>query len=185
MNQKLIIGIIVAVLVVGGVAAYAMSQSKNEVASDQMTEDKMMTDDKTNSDDAMMADKKTEDDKMMSEDKTTNDAMPGDTMMKAGSYEDYSPSKIASEHAEGNKVVLFFHATWCPYCKAANAAFTSRASEIPAGVTVLKTDYDSNDELKKKYGVTYQHTFVQVDASGNMITKWNGGDIDALKQNIK
>ena len=85
MNQKLIIGIIVAVLVVGGVAAYAMSQSKNEVASDQMTEDKMITNDKTNSDDAMMADKKTEDDKMMSEDKTTNDAMPGDTKMKAGS----------------------------------------------------------------------------------------------------
>jgi hypothetical protein len=49
----------------------------------------------------------------------------------------------------------------------------------------LKTDYDSNNELKKKYGVTYQHTFVQIDSNGNMITKWNGGDIDTLKQNLK
>ena len=32
-----------------------------------------------------------------------------------------------------------------------------------------------NIELKKKYEVTYQHTFVQVDAQGNMIKKWSGG----------
>ena len=102
-----------------------------------------------------------------------------------GGYEEYSPAIVEAVQKTGNKVVLFFHAPWCPYCKAANTAFVNQESEIPSGVTVLKTDYDSNTELKKKYGVTYQHTFVQIDAQGNMVTKWNGGDIDSLKKNLK
>ncbi|MBI3231629.1 MAG: redoxin domain-containing protein [Candidatus Doudnabacteria bacterium] len=104
---------------------------------------------------------------------------------KPGSYQDFSPEILASEQKAGHKVVLFFHAKWCPFCKTADAAFSSRTQDIPSGVTVLKTDYDSEKTLKTKYGVTYQHTFVQVDANGNMVTKWNGGDIDALKANIK
>ncbi len=40
----------------------------------------------------------------------------------------------------------------------------------------VKTDYDTERELKKKYGVTYQHTFVQVDAQGNQIKKWGGSN---------
>jgi thioredoxin 1 len=101
-----------------------------------------------------------------------------------GAYVEYSPAALATATQNG-KAVLFFHAKWCPFCKSANAAFSSRESEIPSGVTVLKTDYDTEKDLKTKYGVTYQHTFVQVDAQGNMVTKWNGGDIDSLKANLK
>jgi hypothetical protein len=50
----------------------------------------------------------------------------------------------------------------------------------------LKVDYESSTELKKKYGVTYQHTLVQVDAQGNMITKWSGGNtLESLLEKIK
>jgi hypothetical protein len=41
-------------------------------------------------------------------------------------------------------------------------------------VSILKVDYDKETELKKKYGVTYQHTLVQVDKDGNLIKKWSG-----------
>lgn len=83
------------------------------------------------------------------------------------------------------KSVIFFHAPWCPYCKAADKEFIDHAQEIPAEVAVIKVDYDSNTELKQKYGVTYQHTFVQVDKEGNQITKWNGGDIENLKKYLR
>ncbi len=106
-------------------------------------------------------------------------------MAKTGAYKDYSPETVAAEQKAGNKVVLFFHAVWCPYCKAADAAFKANLDKIPAGVTVLKTDYDSNTALKQKYGVTYQHTFVQIDNAGNQVTKWNGGDTDNLTKFIK
>lgn len=105
--------------------------------------------------------------------------------IKAESYKEYSEATVAAEQKAGNKIVLFFHATWCPECRAADAAFKAHPEKIPAGVTVLKTDYDSNTALKKKYVVTYQHTFVQIDNNGNLVTKWISGDIAALKKNIK
>lgn len=104
---------------------------------------------------------------------------------KPGVYETYSAENIAAATKNGGKAVLFFHATWCPFCKAADADFKARASMIPTGVTILKVDYDTQTELKTKYGVTYQHTFVQIDATGKMITKWSGGELDELIKNVK
>ena len=43
-------------------------------------------------------------------------------------------------------------------------------------MTILKLDYDSEIELKEKYGVRIQHTLVQVDNEGNPITGWTGGN---------
>lgn len=91
----------------------------------------------------------------------------------SGSYETYSEDKLA--RANSGDVVLFFHAPWCPSCRALDRGINASLSEIPTGLTILQTDYDSNIELRRKYGITYQHTLVQVDANGNMIKKWSGG----------
>ncbi len=96
-----------------------------------------------------------------------------DEMMSAGSYQPYAPEKLAM--AETGDVVLFFHASWCPSCRALNADIEKNLTEIPVDVTILKTDYDRETELKKKYGVTTQHTLVQVDKNGTMLKKWSGG----------
>lgn len=103
----------------------------------------------------------------------TPEAIVESVEVSAGSYVAYSPEKIAM--AATGDVVLFFHASWCPSCKALNSDIEKNASAIPAGVTILKTDYDKETELKKKYGVTTQHTLVQVDKDGNLIKKWSGG----------
>jgi thiol-disulfide isomerase/thioredoxin len=109
----------------------------------------------------------------------------GDLHASFGNYGDYSPDTVATEQRAGHKVVLFFHAPWCPFCRAADVAFKEKASQIPAGVTVLKIDYDSNKELRTKYGITYQHTFVQIDNNGELVSKWNGGDVDNLIKYLK
>lgn len=96
-------------------------------------------------------------------------------------YIDYSPSVY--ESAKDKKRVLFFHAKWCPTCKAANEEFSRMSDKIPSDIILIKTDYDTETELKKKYAITYQHTFVQLDAGGNEITKWNGGGINELISN--
>ncbi len=178
MNKKMLAGILVliAIIVIGVVLS---QDNKQDIASDVVVDDKKMEETQTPA---------TNENAMMEKDKPNSDA--GSTsqesmVKKAGAYKDYSESTVKDEQAQGQKVVLFFHAPWCPFCKAADSAFKSKLGEIPSGVTVLKTDYDSNTDLKKKYGVTYQHTFVQIDQQGNMVTKWNGGDIDSLKTNIK
>ncbi len=70
--------------------------------------------------------------------------------------------------------MLFFNASWCSTCQETRKNLEADPAAIPAGLTIVKVDYDNSDELKQKYGVTTQHTFVQVDADGNEIAKWNG-----------
>jgi len=114
-------------------------------------------------------------DEVMMTDEVVNDTGmmdKSDTMMKVGSYEAYAPEKLA--RAETGDVVLFFHASWCPTCRGLSADIEKNLEAIPSEVSLLKVDYDTESELKKKYGVTYQHTLVQVDKDGNMIKKWSG-----------
>ncbi len=181
MNQKYIwIGLGVLAVIIAAVLV-VNNNSNSDVASDRVTGDAMMQE----KDGAMIEDNSLmakDNDKMMSEDKMESSEV---MMEKSGSYKDYSESTVSSEQQAGNKVVLFFHAPWCPFCRTADSAFKTSMDKIPAGVTVLKTDYDSNTELKTKYGVTTQHTFVQIDNNGELVTKWISGDIDALIKNIK
>lgn len=98
--------------------------------------------------------------------------MEKDTMVShGGTYEAYSPEKMA--WAENGKVVLFFRASWCPTCRAVDADIKKNVSSIPKNITILDVNYDTETVLKSKFGVTYQHTFVQVDATGKQIAKWS------------
>lgn len=76
-----------------------------------------------------------------------------------GRYADYIDGKNM-EHAY-KKTILFFHASWCGECKAFDKVL--REGPIPAGVQILKVDYDSRQDLHQKYGVTKQSTFVELD----------------------
>ena len=68
--------------------------------------------------------------------------------------------------------VLFFHASWCPDCRKADASLTTDG--VPDGMTVVKVDYDTATELKQTYGVTQQFTFVLVDGTGAKKAVWTG-----------
>ena len=93
-------------------------------------------------------------------------------VMAAGAY--LTRAEYQSQMAEraGTKVVYFFHASWCPTCRATEKAIEEDG--IPAGLTVVKVDFDSETDLRKTYGITQQHTFVQVDPDGEELAKWTG-----------
>lgn len=90
-----------------------------------------------------------------------------DTPLLKGEYTTYSEEKIAT--TKGTKL-LFFHAPWCPQCRSIEASI--EAGGVPEGVTVFKIDYDSNQKLREKYGVTLQTTFVKIDDDGNKIASY-------------
>jgi thioredoxin 1 len=90
-----------------------------------------------------------------------------------GNYTAYNSGLLAS--ADKSPTVIFFHASWCPTCKAAEADINKNLDALKAsGVQILKTDYDTSTELKKQYGVTSQSTFVKVDSKGAQIKKGQG-----------
>ncbi|HLB50907.1 MAG TPA: thioredoxin family protein [Patescibacteria group bacterium] len=95
-----------------------------------------------------------------------------EAMMNKGGYETYDASKLAQ--ATSGDVVLFFKASWCPTCRALDADIMKNLSAIPSSLLILTVNYDTATDLRKKYGVTTQHTLVQVDASGAQLKKWQG-----------
>jgi thiol-disulfide isomerase/thioredoxin len=92
----------------------------------------------------------------------------------AGDYIDYDAAAIAS--SEAKHIVLNFSATWCPSCRSLDKDINANLSTIPNGVEIYKIDYDSNVALRQQYGVTVQHTLVEITADGTMINKWSGGN---------
>ncbi len=156
-NKMVIVGV---VLVIVAIVVYVFMNSNKEavVTSTASTEEKILADE------------------TIVEPATTTTVEPvtaGEVMVKAGSYEAYSPEKIALASANGN-VVLNFYAAWCPKCRTLDKDINANLVNIPSSLTILKVDYDNSTDLKKKYGVTYQHTMVQVDKDGNLINKWSG-----------
>ena len=96
-----------------------------------------------------------------------------------GRYVDYATYSAAPASYAAGKVVLFFHATWCPDCRRTDANLTADPSSLPAGVTVVKVDYDSMTDLRQRYGVTRQWTFVSIGADGAKQGVWTGTDTGA------
>lgn len=84
-----------------------------------------------------------------------------------GKYETYTEGVFAQ--TEGRRI-LFFYAPWCPQCRALDASI--QEGTVPRGIAIFKTDYDSHQELRQKYGVTIQTTLVEVDENGNEVKKY-------------
>lgn len=89
------------------------------------------------------------------------------TNQTTGEYIEYSPGII--EQTSGAKIV-YFHAPWCPQCRALEADIKARG--VPDGVTIIKADFDSSQELRSKYGVTLQTTLVRVGDDGAELKKF-------------
>lgn len=90
-----------------------------------------------------------------------------ETAEKTGEYKPYDATAVAKTN--GTKL-LFFHAPWCPQCRDIEASIEQEG--LPNDVTVFKVDYDSNQSLRQKYGITLQTTFVKVDAKGNKLASY-------------
>lgn len=169
MNKGIVIGIVILLLIGGGI--FVANQKSQESEQIKMAQEK---------------------DTMMKKDDTAMMEEKGDKMMIDKSILGYVKySKETLDQATKNRRVLFFYANWCPICKPADADFTTNVNKIPSDVTVIRVNYNDTDtdqeekDLAKKYAITYQHTFVQIDAEGKEVTKWNGGQTDELLAKIK
>lgn len=88
--------------------------------------------------------------------------------LQPGTYQEYSQANL--ESITGRHRVLFFHAPWCPQCRAIENDIESNG--VPDGIVIFKVDYDSSQDLRQKYGVTQQTTVVRIDANGDKIASF-------------
>ena len=164
--KNIIITTVIGILLIGGITAFALKNQPTSSTSNT-------TQSKSSTDLAMM--KKEEAEKMAMEKAKASSSTSGEAMMKKEEesmvktgYLDYSEETLSAN--KSGKNILFFKASWCPTCKSVDSDINANLSKIPSGTNILKIDYDSGIELKKKYGVTVQHTFVVVDNNGNKIS---------------
>jgi thioredoxin 1 len=113
----------------------------------------------------------------------TGKGAPPMMMMSSGGKVDFTSLEDARTRAAKGPTVLLFAADWCPTCQAALKDITSREASL-GDVSVLVVDYDRRGDLKRMYGVTYQHTFVQIDAKGGKTVVWSGGGVDEILRRV-
>ncbi len=159
----MIVGIVILVLVGGGL--FVANQQSQKASDAKMAQEKADMMEKSKGD-KTMANKNS-----------------------ASRYLEYS--KAVLDQSANNRRVLYFYASWCPICRPADSDFKQNSSKIPQDLVVIRVNYNDPDtdqeekDLAKKYGITYQHTFVQIDAQGKEITRWSGGQTEELLENIK
>lgn len=173
MNKKIVVIIVSAVIVLGG-AAYTYQQQSSNNSVDSL----MSADNKSSSSDEISA----KSDSSMAD---SAEVMNQESSASHGEYitlADYNANQ--SVYSSSTKV-LFFHASWCPICQGIHKELTADISRLPAGVTLIKTDFDSETSLRKKYGVTTQYTFVQIDNDGNRQKSWSATNLDKVIAGIQ
>ncbi|MBP9691535.1 thioredoxin family protein [Candidatus Woesebacteria bacterium] len=170
-NSKIII--VVFAIIVFGMGGFMYLRTANKAETVMNEEDVMMEDEEKMEDTTGGA--------MMKKDES-------ESMMEDSSYVEYSKDALMTA-SEGRRV-LFFYASWCPTCIPADADFKANAAQLPDDVTVVRVNYNDPEtdqeekDLAEKYGITYQHTFVQIDFQGNEVAKWNGGGTEELLKKL-
>lgn len=164
MKKLALVGALILLAVGSALAQDGTMMKSDPAASDAMKSDNAM---KSSGDTMMKSDtvmRATESEKKMAMDPMDSTAY---NLKGLGSQVvPFTSEKAAQMLAKNQTVVYFFAATWCPDCQATYKDIKANFGQIPKNVTVVFVNYDKASELKKKYGITQQHTFVVIGPSG-------------------
>lgn len=113
----------------------------------------------------------------------TNEGLPTqntDTVMEQDSASTYMPftkARYDAARAAGKPILLYFYASWCPFCKEQDPRFARVIPEHDGGVVALRVNYNDTDTdedekaLAREFGVTYQHTMFFIGRDGEVKKK--------------
>jgi thiol-disulfide isomerase/thioredoxin len=82
------------------------------------------------------------------------------SMERMNGFKPYTADAFKAAMAAGKTTVLFFHAPWCPVCKAQEPKVTAHLNGDARDVVAFKVDYDSNTALRKELAVEKQSTLI-------------------------
>jgi thiol-disulfide isomerase/thioredoxin len=90
----------------------------------------------------------------------------------------------AEKLAAKGPTVLFFAADWCPSCQADLKDINANGAKL-GDITIVVVNYDKSPDLKKRYGITVQDTFVQIGPMGEKVAVWNGGGVQEILAKVQ
>ena len=84
----------------------------------------------------------------------------GASLAQALTVVPYTPEALAAAQKAGTPLVLHFHASWCPTCRAQDKAFEALKADPALKVTLMAVDFDKEKALEKQMKVNAQSTLV-------------------------
>lgn len=101
----------------------------------------------------------------------------------SSAYVPFTQAAYDAAKASGQPTMLYFYATWCPICARQEPIIVDlfQGGEIADyGITALRVNFNDPDTdaaeraLAEQFGISYQHTFVLLDANGAVKAKFTG-----------
>ena len=97
----------------------------------------------------------------------------------------YSPAAFTAAQKNNEKILLHFHADWCPTCKVQKEDLAELEKEgALKGIDLMTVNYDKETELKKTMKVNAQATFIAFYGSVETARSTGLTDKDDLKHFI-
>ena len=90
----------------------------------------------------------------------TTSARQAGRMDPMNDFKPYTAEAFKAAQADGKTTLLFFHAPWCPVCKAQEPKVQAHLNGAHKEVVAFKVDYDSNLALRKELKVEKQSTLI-------------------------
>ena len=116
---------------------------------------------------------------------TTIDEFEVGVSIGPGTYQEYSQDSIAVL-PETSMIVLFFSSSGCQSCLQAEAALVRDIEQIPTNVHIFRVDYDSQLSIRRQWGVTSPHTFVEINTDGQFVQRWSSSrDLNSILARLR
>jgi thiol-disulfide isomerase/thioredoxin len=81
-------------------------------------------------------------------------------MDQMNDFKPYTPEAFKAAMGAGKTTLVFFHAPWCPVCKAQEPKVKAHLNGDHKDVVAFKVDYDSNMALREALKVDKQSTLI-------------------------
>ena len=184
---------LIGILLLAGCAGYTQSaqQAPQQSAQDKAMAEKKAMEEKAAMEQKAMAEKKEMDDKnAIIKNNSANGSMAEkkeSTMEESkASYSNYNAAAYQKAKSDGKVIYLEFYASWCPICRAYEPRLLSGFETMAADskyndVVGFRVNYDTQDDLKREFGIVGQHTHVIIGKDSSVVVKsredWGSQDL--------
>lgn len=97
----------------------------------------------------------------------------------------YAAQALADAQKANQPVAVIFHADWCPTCHLQDKVLQSLKSEPGLDLTVLVANFDTEKELKRRFGVRAQSTLVVLKGDKESARLVGNTSPDAIRGALK
>ncbi len=109
----------------------------------------------------------------------------GASLAHALDVKPFSQEALAAAEKSGAPVALHFHADWCPTCRAQDKALQSLKSEKGLDLTVLTANYDTETNLKRRFKINTQATFVVLKGQTEVARLVGDSSVEKIRSALK